>query len=315
MPKYPAFGASRTGFDRLPGGDARRRSGERIAGRAALADVLDAVEEHQLRVLPASVAGTAVFRCDLLSGLKPRPRTKCDVDWTGASMGLRGRAGPTCAATRSTTGARRCSPTEHVDACRALVLVEAGRADVPRTATGTVFPVAPELARLLVRGRGRLARPHSMEPAGLEPATSATQSGALRTELSPPPRNRPQSRAELEVGRPPYACLLVVPGRSKSQPNPLGAQRTRRVGSGRRSRSAHSTQRGRRHRRDCTFADRSRPWFDGKSANGPRRCRRGVAPTCTEPGGTPYPIRTGDPSEGRRSPAGKHARPLAPPGR
>ncbi len=46
---------------------------------------------------PASVSGTAVFRCDLLSGLKPRPRTKCDVDWTGASMGLRGRAGPTCA--------------------------------------------------------------------------------------------------------------------------------------------------------------------------------------------------------------------------
>ena len=38
-----------------------------------------------------------MFRCDLLSGLKPRPRTKCEGDWTGASMGLRGRAGPTCA--------------------------------------------------------------------------------------------------------------------------------------------------------------------------------------------------------------------------
>ncbi|MGZ8695623.1 MAG: DUF6636 domain-containing protein [Gaiellaceae bacterium] len=46
---------------------------------------------------PASVSGTAVFRCDLLSGLKPRPRTKCEVDGTGASMGPRGRAGPTCA--------------------------------------------------------------------------------------------------------------------------------------------------------------------------------------------------------------------------
>jgi hypothetical protein len=43
------------------------------------------------------VTGTAIFRCDLLSGLKPEPARRCDVDWTGASMGLRGRAGPTCA--------------------------------------------------------------------------------------------------------------------------------------------------------------------------------------------------------------------------
>ncbi len=46
---------------------------------------------------PASITGTAVFRCDLFSGLRPKPKRRCDVDWTGASMGLRGRAGPTCA--------------------------------------------------------------------------------------------------------------------------------------------------------------------------------------------------------------------------
>ena len=46
---------------------------------------------------PASITGRAVFRCDLLSGLKPKPKRHCDVDWTGASMGPRGKAGPTCA--------------------------------------------------------------------------------------------------------------------------------------------------------------------------------------------------------------------------
>ena len=46
---------------------------------------------------PASITGRAVFRCDLLSGLKPKPKQHCDVDWTGASMGPRGKAGPTCA--------------------------------------------------------------------------------------------------------------------------------------------------------------------------------------------------------------------------
>jgi hypothetical protein len=46
---------------------------------------------------PASSMGRAVFRCDLLSGLQPRPTRHCEVDWTGASMGPRGKAGPTCA--------------------------------------------------------------------------------------------------------------------------------------------------------------------------------------------------------------------------
>jgi hypothetical protein len=36
------------------------------------------------------------LRCDILSGLKPRPRGRCELDWTGLSMG-RGSARPTCA--------------------------------------------------------------------------------------------------------------------------------------------------------------------------------------------------------------------------
>ena len=45
----------------------------------------------------ASITGRVIFRCDLLSGLRPKPARHCEVDWTGASMSVRGRAGPTCA--------------------------------------------------------------------------------------------------------------------------------------------------------------------------------------------------------------------------
>jgi len=40
--------------------------------------------------------GPVTLRCDILSGLKPRPSRRCDLDWTGLSMG-RGSATPTCA--------------------------------------------------------------------------------------------------------------------------------------------------------------------------------------------------------------------------
>jgi hypothetical protein len=40
--------------------------------------------------------GPVTLRCDILSGLRPRPRARCEVDWTGLSMGL-GSARPTCA--------------------------------------------------------------------------------------------------------------------------------------------------------------------------------------------------------------------------
>jgi Family of unknown function (DUF6636) len=40
--------------------------------------------------------GPVSLRCDILSGMKPRPRGSCELDWTGLSMGL-GSARPTCA--------------------------------------------------------------------------------------------------------------------------------------------------------------------------------------------------------------------------
>jgi len=41
-------------------------------------------------------SGPVTLRCDILSGMKPRPRGSCELDWTGLSMG-RGTARPTCA--------------------------------------------------------------------------------------------------------------------------------------------------------------------------------------------------------------------------
>jgi hypothetical protein len=40
--------------------------------------------------------GPETLRCDILSGLRPEPRGRCELDWTGLSMG-RGSARPTCA--------------------------------------------------------------------------------------------------------------------------------------------------------------------------------------------------------------------------
>lgn len=39
----------------------------------------------------------AVLRCDLLSGLKPRPSKRCELDWVGVAMTRRGKASPLCA--------------------------------------------------------------------------------------------------------------------------------------------------------------------------------------------------------------------------
>jgi len=40
--------------------------------------------------------GPVGLRCDILSGLKPRPRRSCENDWVGLSLGA-GSVGPTCA--------------------------------------------------------------------------------------------------------------------------------------------------------------------------------------------------------------------------
>lgn len=37
------------------------------------------------------------LRCDILSGLKPEPKKRCELDWTGLSLGREGRARPQCA--------------------------------------------------------------------------------------------------------------------------------------------------------------------------------------------------------------------------
>ncbi|HEU0303878.1 MAG TPA: DUF6636 domain-containing protein [Gaiellaceae bacterium] len=41
--------------------------------------------------------GPVTLRCDILSGLKPEPRRRCELDWTGVSMGAANAARPTCA--------------------------------------------------------------------------------------------------------------------------------------------------------------------------------------------------------------------------
>jgi hypothetical protein len=38
-----------------------------------------------------------VIRCDVLSGLQPRPARRCELDWVGITLSARGRARPQCA--------------------------------------------------------------------------------------------------------------------------------------------------------------------------------------------------------------------------
>ena len=42
-------------------------------------------------------ARDAVLRCDILSGLRPEPRRRCELDWTGVSLTAAGRARAVCA--------------------------------------------------------------------------------------------------------------------------------------------------------------------------------------------------------------------------
>jgi hypothetical protein len=48
-------------------------------------------------VAPRSTGLPSVLRCDILSGLRPRPRGPCELDWTGYTFQGRGQARPTCA--------------------------------------------------------------------------------------------------------------------------------------------------------------------------------------------------------------------------
>ena len=46
---------------------------------------------------PPATGRAAYLRCDILSGVKPKPRGACELDWTGFSLGPKGRARPACA--------------------------------------------------------------------------------------------------------------------------------------------------------------------------------------------------------------------------
>ena len=39
----------------------------------------------------------ATLRCDILSGLRPEPSRRCELDWTGITLVATGRARPQCA--------------------------------------------------------------------------------------------------------------------------------------------------------------------------------------------------------------------------
>src|SRR5919201_5604118 len=49
-----------------------------------------------------------VLRCDILSGLRPRPQGRCELDWTGLLLARTGRAHLSCA---GDTAVDRHSPT------------------------------------------------------------------------------------------------------------------------------------------------------------------------------------------------------------
>jgi Family of unknown function (DUF6636) len=46
---------------------------------------------------PQRPSRPAFLRCDLLSGLRPQPARRCELDWVGLGLTPRGRAAPICA--------------------------------------------------------------------------------------------------------------------------------------------------------------------------------------------------------------------------
>jgi hypothetical protein len=72
-----------------------------LAGGAGAATGLESFQTPSRNIgclfAPKGDLGPGFLRCDLLSGLRPEPRRACTGDWTGATVGIAGRAGPTCA--------------------------------------------------------------------------------------------------------------------------------------------------------------------------------------------------------------------------
>jgi hypothetical protein len=46
---------------------------------------------------PKTSSRGAFLRCDIRSGLKPRPKRSCELDWTGVVLTATGRGRPNCA--------------------------------------------------------------------------------------------------------------------------------------------------------------------------------------------------------------------------
>ena len=70
---------------------------------AAVALALGASQPFETFRLPSGNIGctyeraSATLRCDILSGLRPEPRRRCELDWTGITLTAAGGARPQCA--------------------------------------------------------------------------------------------------------------------------------------------------------------------------------------------------------------------------
>ena len=66
-----------------------------VAGTAAAAAPAPGFRLPSGNIACLDFAG--VLRCDILSGLRPEPRRRCELDWTGIALRRAGRATAVCA--------------------------------------------------------------------------------------------------------------------------------------------------------------------------------------------------------------------------
>jgi len=106
--------------------------------------------------LYSSATGRSHIRCDVLSGLRPKPKRPCQVDWTGFSMTAKSRATATCAGDTVYDRKRQGLPV-HPD-------VEARRLHLHRPASGSplhehdrppILSLPHALIRVLKHARSR----------------------------------------------------------------------------------------------------------------------------------------------------------------
>jgi hypothetical protein len=88
-------------FARTPSG-IRRLTGPGLVVAFAVAAPAAAASSNFFQLPSKNIgcaysARPAFLRCDIRTGLKPAPRAKCELDWTGLEISSTGRARPTCA--------------------------------------------------------------------------------------------------------------------------------------------------------------------------------------------------------------------------